>query len=208
MLGFDPGVVVAGRRRRRVACTAGVVGGSGGSSSRVCRRPGSGRTGRACWGRGGSGDIADAASAVGRTASGDAAAGASDVAGAVGDGGACRGRHLCCWRPKGLGLGPDVRKIRTDAFRVAPGPVHLPAGAAADGRKVVHRMPAKIHRFHCHRPLEISLPFPHPLLRNHFENSFHRNEYQYHFANYYSSCLSVVDDDGGGVRHLLLNDDR
>lgn len=91
---------------------------------------------------------------------------------------------------------------------MAPGPVHLPAGAAADGRKVVHRMPAKIHRFHCHRPLEISLPFPHPLLRNHFENSFHLNEYQYHFANYYSSCLSVVDDDGGGVRHLLLNDDR
>lgn len=208
VLGFDPGVAVAGRRRRRVACTAGVVGGSGGSSSRVCRRPGSGRTGQACWGRGGSGDIADAASAVGRTASGDAAAGASDAAGAVGDGGACRGRRLCCWRPRDLGLGPDVRKIRTDAFRVAPGPVHLPASAAADEMKVVHRMPAKIHRFHCHRPLEISLPFPHPLLRNHFENSFHRNEYQYHFANYYSSCLSVVDDDGGGVRHLLLNDDR
>lgn len=87
-----------------------------------------------------------------------------------------------------------------DAF---PGLVRLPG--AADGRTVVHRMPAKIHRFHCHRPLEISLPFPHPLL-NHFENSFHRNEYQYHFANY-SSCLSVVDDDDGGVRHFL-DDDR
>lgn len=92
-----------------------------------------------------------------------------------------------------------------DAF---PGLVHLPG--AADGRTVVHRIPAKIHRhcrFHCHRPPEISLPFPHPLL-NHFENSCHRNEYQYHFANY-SSCLSVVevDDGGGGVRHLL-DDDR
>lgn len=89
-----------------------------------------------------------------------------------------------------------------DAFRAAL--VRLPG--AADGRTVVHRMPAKIHRFHCHRPPEISLLFPHPLL-NHFENSCHRNEYQYHFANYCSSCLSVVDDDGG-VRHLLLDDDR
>lgn len=84
---------------------------------------------------------------------------------------------------------------RTDAFR---------AVALPDGPTVVHRMPAKIHRrCHCHLPPpEISLPFPHPLL-DHFENSFHRDEYRYHFANY-SSCLSVVD----GVADPRPNDDR
>lgn len=102
----------------------------------------------------------------------------------------------------------DARKIRTDA---SPEVRHLPGAADA---VVAHRMPAKIRhrcRFHCHRPpLEISLPFHHPLL-DHFENSFPLGEYQYHFANY-SVCLSVVvaDDDGdaGGRHQKHPSDDR
>lgn len=174
------------------------------SSSQVCRQLGSGRRDLvhlgAYLGRGDTAGTAGAASAAGRT-SGDAAGALDDAAGA-GDGGACQAHHRppYCWL-KGLGLDLDVRKIRMDAFQ---GPVPLPDAADVT---VVRRMPAKIHRHcrcRCHRapPLEISLPFHHPLL-NHFENSFHRNEYQYHFANY-SSCLSVVDD---GVRHRL-DDDR